>query len=138
MKHNFPKGKNIICGQKLSLAQTKEIFKMCIDVDILIYKETLEKPVDESYPYLVFEDDILTQLINKDRNSNRDLIVSFEEFKAFLRGKGKYKEPPKPITLKLNDEYNAEISKSGIKVGCQIFTHESIDKLYALSKKMRK
>lgn len=138
MKHNFPPDKVVICKQKLTLAQTKEIFKMCIDVDIPIYEDTLKKPLDDVYPFLIFSSN---NTLSQDTGcwiDNSYIEVSHAEFKAFLRGKGKYTPPPKPITLSLNDEYDAEISKDGVKVGCQTFTHEIIDKLHALSKKMRK
>lgn len=33
------------------------------------------------------------------------------------------------INVKLNDSYNAIVTKSGIKVGCQTFSHDVVDKL---------
>ena len=36
---------------------------------------------------------------------------------------------PDEITLKLNDSYDAVVSKDGIKVGCQTFSHDIVEKL---------
>jgi hypothetical protein len=36
---------------------------------------------------------------------------------------------PDEITLKLNDSYDAVVTKDGIKVGCQTFSHDIVDAL---------
>jgi hypothetical protein len=36
---------------------------------------------------------------------------------------------PDEITLKLNDSYDAIVTKDGIKVGCQTFSHDIVEKL---------
>lgn len=35
----------------------------------------------------------------------------------------------KPITVKLNDTYEAVVSKDGIRVGCQTFSHDVVNEL---------
>jgi hypothetical protein len=40
------------------------------------------------------------------------------------------------ITVKLNDEYSAEVSKTGVKVGCQTFPLEVIDELAKVKKSL--
>ena len=40
---------------------------------------------------------------------------------------------PDEVTLKLNDSYDAVVTKRGIKVGCQTFSHDILKELYKLS-----
>ena len=42
----------------------------------------------------------------------------------------KLNQPPKPVEVKLNDEYTAIITDDKVKVGCQEFTHEVINELH--------
>lgn len=41
-----------------------------------------------------------------------------------------------PITVKLNDEYKAIVTPSGVTVGCQQFSHETVRDLYDAVSKM--
>ena len=43
----------------------------------------------------------------------------------------------KPIRITLNHDYAAVVDKDGISVGCQKFSHETLDKLHAASLKAR-
>lgn len=42
-----------------------------------------------------------------------------------------------PVTIRLNSCYDAKVSTYRVEVGCQTFTHETIDMLYAASRKAR-
>lgn len=138
MKHNFPKNITIVCNEKHNLAQAKEILKLAIDADINIDQATLEVKVDSDYPYFMVDKSLdLTQNMGKESDAIDDLVVNYEEFKAFFIGKGKYK-PVFKEEIKLNSSYTAEITKANIIVGCQTFSHEILKKLYLSSQKAQK
>lgn len=44
---------------------------------------------------------------------------------------------PVNIRVQLNDSYEADVSKEGIKVGCQEFSHEKLDELHKASLEAR-
>ncbi len=48
------------------------------------------------------------------------------------------KKAIQPITVKLNSEHNAVVSKDGVVVGCQTFTLAKIDELVAAVAEVRK
>ena len=37
-----------------------------------------------------------------------------------------------PLTLKLNNEYTAEVTTEGVRVGCQMFSFEQVEELYKM------
>jgi len=134
MKHNFPKGISYVTiNRPLTDEEVKEIFYLAIDTNIPIGSETIRRRVNPDYPHLSFSD---AKLINVQRIDDDDLSVTFEEFKQFMQGKGTY-TPPFEEELQLNSNHTATVTKKGIRVGCQVFTHETIDTLYELSKKAR-
>ena len=145
--HNFPKNIEVVCKQKHTLAQGKEILKLCIENSVVIGEEIQREVVDAKYPYFTYGNysdildlngsysDILD--LRRDYNDLGILTVTLEEFKQFIIGKGKYKAPFNQ-KLKLNDEYTATVTKNKITVGCQEFSHETVKKLYLLSQKALK
>lgn len=133
--HNFPKGTEVVCKEKHNLKQGKEILNLCINNGVIIGKETQREVVDIKYPYFVYSGDTLD--LRKDYNDFSILIVTLEEFKQFIIGKGKYKAPFNE-ELELNEEYTAIITKEDIAVGCQKFSHDTVKKLYLLSQKAQK
>ena len=133
--HNFPKNIEVVCKQKHTLAQGKEILKLCIENGIVIPECTQKEIVDSTYPYFLYDDKVLNQTYDLD-GKNR-LKVTLQEFKQFIVGEGKY-QAPFTQELKLNDEYKAVVTKEKITVGCQEFSHEIIKKLYLLSQKALK
>ena len=137
MKHNFPEDVNVICTLKHNLKQAKEIFHLAIDGDCLIKSGVLEIPVDKTFPYFMWDGENLTQTLKTKEKYPDDLYVSFEEFKAFLQGKGKYKAPFKE-EIKISDSYTAVITKENVKVGCQIISHELAKQIYLSSQKALK
>jgi hypothetical protein len=60
--------------------------------------------------------------------------IPFETFIAKMLGI--YKDPN--IEVVLNDSQTAIVSKDSVKVGCQTFTHEAIERLYNASKEATK
>ena len=131
MAHNFPKNQEYVIDRVLSLEETKEIFHLCIDNDVPIYEDTLKKPVDEIYPYIYFSGDLICQT----KSDEKKLKLTFEEFKDYIQGKGKKLYNQK---MTLNSQYEAIITKGGVKVGCQEFSHDIIEKLYLLSVQAKK
>ena len=133
--HNFPSDINISV-KDVTLSQAKTILKLCIDEDIDIYEDVVKFKVNSNYPNYHYDSNynIITQNNNDDKN-DKYYFVSFSEFCNYIKGKGtKYKQLFKE-EIKLNDSYTAIITKKGITVGCQSFSHEIIEKLYNTSKK---
>lgn len=138
IKHNFPTNIRIFCEKILNKEQTKSIFKLCIDRDIEIQPNTMRKPVDEEFPYLMIDNEIkLSQCNNRAFTDEDYLVVSHQEFINFFHGKGKYEAPFKQ-ELDLNDKYTAVVTKDKVVVGCQEFNHEAIKKLYQLTLKAKR
>lgn len=84
-------------------------------------------------------------IITNDHNDRLNILDCFEsvdhETAIFVTKEqfiNAYKNYKQPITIKLNDKYNAIITKENITVGCQTFTHEKIAELYTESVKIRK
>lgn len=133
--HNFPKDVQIVCKEKHTLEQSKEILKLCVDNDVPIYSSYIfNDKVREEYPYYLWDG---TSLMRVRMYVNSNIAVSLEEFKQFIIGKGKYKVPFNK-ELKLNSEYTAIVTKEKIIVGCQQFSHDIVKKLYLLSQKAQK
>lgn len=61
----------------------------------------------------------------------------FDKFKTITLQELFDLEQPETITVKLNDSHSAIVSKDGIKVGCQSFTHDSIKELWLACEKMK-
>lgn len=133
--HNFPKDVQIVCKQKHTLEQSKEILKLCVDNDVPIYSSPVfNDKVKKEYPYYLWDG---TSLMRARTRESSDIAVSLEEFKQFIIGKGKY-EAPFNEELELNDEYTATVTKEKITVGCQVVSHDTVKKLYLLSQKAQK
>lgn len=131
--HNFTKDRYTVINKKLTINQINEILKLAIDEDLCI-ATSLQKNKrlnQKDYPYLGWDGWNITRF----QNHTGDIGVSIEEFILFMKGKGKQ---PYQETLKLNDEYTAEITKEGVKVGCNYFSHKLIENLYKLSLKVQK
>src|SRR5690606_19348287 len=130
MRHNFPKEFEYITIETPNLPKNKlkELFRLCIDAEIEIGDGAYS---NREYPYTSF---CSNQLIKVTKIDLEDVPVTFEEFKLFIQGKGKYKPQVREF-LQLNDEYTAEVTKQRVKVGRSIFTHEKIARLYKLSQK---
>lgn len=136
-KHNFPSDTNIVCFEKLNEEQVIEILHLAIDHNIKFPKYIIETKVDKLYPYLMWNCNELNQTSRTQKEYPSDIWVTFEEFKMFCIGKGKYKKAFTQ-TLKLNKDYSAVVTKQSIKVGCQTFDHSIIKQLYTLSQKALK
>lgn len=138
MKHNFPKNVSIGCTLVHNLKQGKEILHLAIDGGCEIYSKTITEIIDKKYPRFCWDDSRQELCLTSDLINDKNYIwVSFEQFKAFLQGKGKYTVPFKQ-ELQLNSQYKAIVTKNDIKVGCQSFTHDVVKKLYQLSLKAQK
>lgn len=137
MKHNFPKDITVVCTLKHNLKQAKEIFHLAIDGDCPIYQKTLENPVDKKYLYFRYDGENIHLTARTKEAYPDELYVTFDEFKAFLQGKGKYKAPFKQ-EIKISDSYTAVITKQNVKVGCQILSHKLVEEIYLSSQKALK
>jgi len=139
--HNFPKNIIIECKEKHNLEQGKEILKLCIENNVIISESTQEEVKDDQFPYFMYgREGILTQTYSINENNDEltvTLRVTLREFKQFVIGKGKYKTPFNE-ELKLNSGYTATVTKEKIIVGCQLFSHDTVKKLYLLSQKALK
>ena len=138
MKHNFPTDVSIACTHIHNLKEGREILHLAIDGNCPINSATSKTVLDKVYPKFFFDKEYQRISQTKAITGDKEYIwVSFEEFKAFLKGKGKCKLPFKQ-DLRLSSSYTATVSKENVKVGCQTFTHDIIKQLYQLSLKAQK
>ena len=100
--------------------------------DVPIFRTTLEREYPcENYAHL--------SMLQGDLAGNRcidgsDVALSFETFISKMLGT--YKDPN--IEVVLNDRHTAIVSKDSVKVGCQTFSYEVIERLYNASKEATK
>jgi hypothetical protein len=93
------------------------------------YGESVEeatKKYFKEYPYLaIYETRIAGNYSAKPEYAK----ISFEEiFDMFYQ--------PQQITIELNDEYEAVVSKDGIQVGCQKISFDKLDEINAARKEL--
>ena len=104
-------------------AEQWEIIKsLAPQYGVEIYSETLKYgyPRSDYGGRLVF-------LSNKLQGSwDKVQILSFDQFILAMMGKS----VPRVINVKLNDRYNAVVTKDEVVVGCQTFSHDVIKELY--------
>lgn len=136
-KHNFPETEHaVIIGKVLTKVQCEKILLLAFKSKVAVGKEFFDE--HEGPSFVGFsrgaEQDEIVLYDNCD-NEDGSIILTFDEFCAYLQGKGNTKKFP--VFVELNEEHTAEVSIHGIKVGCKEFTHDAIEKLYKQSKKMR-
>jgi hypothetical protein len=92
---------------------------------IKVYEDTNE--FDPAFPVLGWEDDMLTQW----RHNNNRVTYRLEDFIRQFQSK------PHIHTLQLNKDHKAvvDLKEKIVKVGCQTFNFETINKLSELIKK---
>lgn len=104
--HNFPSNKATVCDKVLNPTERKELFKMCFKFSIEIADEALTEIKNERFPYLGYSnisgDKITAFHVEKVSNN---LYVSFDEFKAFIIGKGIIKN--KNVEFKVGQWYKS-------------------------------
>lgn len=134
--HNFPEDKLIVCNKIHTLKEAKEIIKLCIDNEVPIEPSIINRLVNENYPRFIMN----TNISHTSCDPMKYSIVSIEEFKNFIQGKGDEKKINSPFEekLELSYDYTATVTKEKIVVGCTSFSHERIAELYALSLKAQK
>lgn len=85
-KSNFPKDKTIVCNEKHTPEQHKEIMKMCIDYEVPVFSETWDFNNDPEFEFLIWDGE---SVFKCNERHKKDYSVSLSEFKAFIRGDGK-------------------------------------------------
>jgi len=136
--HNFPSHIRVSTDKAVTLTQAKTILKLCIDNGVKVYSNVFENIVDKNYPnyHWSIDDKCISQNCSTPKeDSNKYIFVSFTEFCNYIKGIGKEIKAPFREELDLNNKYTAIVTKDGVKVGCQIFSHSVIEQLYKLSKK---
>lgn len=91
---------------------------------IPVYEHTNE--YDPNFPYLKWDGECLCQTTNWKGMEKYSLGQFMNKFMNISH------------TVRLNSEYLATVTKENVKVGCQTFSHEVIDKLYEASQEVRK
>lgn len=81
-----------------------------------------------NYPYLEFKESNGHDIAGTMRAEEIKVNSTFEEIMAHITG------VRKPLVVRLNESYDAVITKSCVKVGCQTFTHAIIEELYNATK----
>jgi hypothetical protein len=126
MKHQLKHGDTLANVTAEQLNVIKEIAEIRgIEVCSYFLKKGLS-----AFPNIIIVNGIIAGLAV----TNTDNEISFETFISKMLGT--YKDPN--IEVVLNDSHTAIVSKDSIKVGCQTFTHEAIERLYNASKEATK
>ena len=138
MKHTFKNLEKIdffALAQEPSLEVRMEMLKFAfangIDFDSKQIKQ--EKLTYISFQFSTNELTRISRLTDSDT-----MVISEEEFIKALKGEKVDFKPPFYEELFLNSDYHAIITKKGIKVGCQKFTHEQVSELYKISEQAQK
>ena len=138
MKHTFKNLEKIdffALAQEPSLEVRMEMLKFAfangIDFDSKQIKQ--EKLTYISFQFSTNELTRISRLTDSDT-----MVISEEEFIKALKGEKVDFKPPFCEELFLNSDYTAIITKKGIKVGCQKFTHEQVSELYKISEQAQK
>jgi len=132
MAHNFPQGYDYITiNEELTKNELKNIAKLSIDCDINLQTIDTFLETRSMHKYVSFARQKIVKVNTIDED---DFVITKDEFINFMKGIG---EEVFNETLILSDKYSARVTKSSIKVGCQYFTHETLDKLHELSLKAR-
>jgi len=135
--HNFPDlgpSQYIYVTDKFSETQKKRLWEALPGSGLTLSPDSqIWLLRGKSQPKFVAGGKSLTTLFHVDRE---DIKVSPEEFINYVLGRGK--ELHKPVTIELNSNYTAIVTKDKITVGCQEFSHEVLKKLYKASKQVSK
>jgi len=138
MKHTFPNIEKIdffALETNPSLVVRMEMLKVAFANDIDFNTAEIKKE-KSSYIAFQFSTNELTRIT---RLTDSDtLIISEEEFMKALQGKKVEFQQPFYEEFFLNSSYTAKITKEGIEVGCQKFTHEQVSELYKISEQAQK
>jgi len=116
-------------NQKIRLNIDNQILtEIAIDVlnnkGIPVYHSTLESGYDSEYPYLLWDRNQLTQVgVNYGPYNLIDCVSLEEFFSHFFESS--------VTSIKLTDQYSAEIKAFSIKVGCQIIDFDTIEQIYS-------
>lgn len=113
----------------LSKKDSEFIIRMAKELGVPVHEETIRKPWDKEYPSILWDGDQITQTIS----DNKEIISLSEMIEKIISA---------PIiesfTMQLTNNYEAEVTKDGITVGCQEITFEKFDELSELVKQVRK
>ena len=117
------------------LDQIKFIQECISNTNIIVLDGIQKCPIDRGYPFLLITiEDNGNAKIDQMNNPIVDKYIKLSpiKFKQLVRN---YKLPPH---IKLNKDYTAIITPSGVKVGCQLFPHSIILELADAIKKLNK
>lgn len=135
MAHNFPIDQRMIFVDRLlTKEEIKELYILAIKGDVRINQKIFDVINTQVRDYRIcfdYDNEIYTHSISSTTNKEC-FFITYEQFLAFLRGEGDLnlvKEPIK-ITVKLNNSYDAVVTKKNLTVGCQSFEFSVIEKLY--------
>ena len=112
-----------------------EIYQQLVDYakskGVPVYKETVKEEYPR-WPNLAF---VSSELFSSELCGNCGVegkeIITFEQFFQYCDNWSKCQ----PVTVKLNDDYTAKIEGNTVKVGCQTFEFEAIERMYNAMKK---
>jgi hypothetical protein len=119
MKHNLQEGDTL---ENVTAEQWEIIKTIAPQYGVEIYSYTLGSkfPRTDYNGALTFDGKKLLGSVHTLRK------LPFDQFMLAMMGK----EIVKPIKIKLNNDYEAVVTKTDVTVGCQTFTHDRIKALY--------
>jgi hypothetical protein len=113
----------------LSKKDSEFIVRLSQELHVPVGQLTIEKPWDRSYPRIIWDGDDICQTCSDDYPE-----ISLSEMIEKIIS-APFKES---FTIQLTNDYEAEVTKDGITVGCQKITFEKFDELCELVKQARK
>ncbi len=119
MKHELQQGDAL---ENVTAEQWEVIKILAPQYGAEIYSATLK----DGYPREDFNNQLVFDVGKLQGSYVMTRSLSFDQFILALMGK----RVVKPTTVKLNDRYNAVVTKDEVTVGCQTFNHEVIKQLY--------
>lgn len=136
-KHAFPKDVQVVCEKKTTNAQVIEIMTIASKMNMNCGLSVNEK----DYPYIAWDGyEICMYCEDNAKPTNNRVLVTYKQFKEILIGNKSILKLPfkKIIDLSDGSAHKVEITKEGIKVGCQSVSHEKIKEIYMLSQEAQK
>lgn len=131
MKKTFTKDDEIAVDCKGSLALKKFLVEYALSKNVPVFRDTLEhiREGNGSFPNVTWSNrELCGTYSSSDSMNNGKTWISVEKFMEYCDNWVDCKS----VEFRLNNEYTAEINKISktVKVGCQTFSFEVIEKLY--------
>jgi len=110
-------------------AQRLAIFAAADKLQIRVYRPTRESVAPREFPHLTLDLDTTGNNISGTYADPDDDRYNWLHFGEYLTEMCAYAGGKRDVKVRLNGQYEAVITKDGVKVGCQVFPYEVIHSL---------